>query len=96
MDVTYSRCAGLDVHKKTVVACCIIPGRHSREERQIRTFSTVSQDLLALSDWLSTHEITHVAMESTGEYWKPVYNLLEANFTVLVVNAQHIKTVPGR
>lgn len=96
MDVTYSRCAGLDVHKKTVVACCIIPGRHSKEERQIRTFSTVSQDLLALSDWLSTHEITHVAMESTGEYWKPVYNLLEANFTVLVVNAQHIKTVPGR
>lgn len=96
MDVTYSHCAGLDVHKKTVVACCLTPGTHSKAERQIRTFSTVSQDLLALSDWLSTHEITHVAMESTGEYWKPVYNLLEANFTVLVVNAQHIKTVPGR
>ena len=96
MDVTYSHCAGLDVHKKTVVACCIIPGMNAKEERQFRTFSTMSQDLLALSDWLSIHGITHVAMESTGEYWKPVYNLLEANFIVLVVNAQHIKTVPGR
>lgn len=96
MEVTYGHCAGLDVHKKTVVACCIVPGANSKDDRQIRTFSTMSQDLLALSDWLSTQGITHVAMESTGEYWKPVYNLLEANFTVLVVNAQHIKTVPGR
>jgi transposase len=96
MEVTYSHCAGLDVHKKTVVACCIVPGMNPKDERQIRTFSTMSQDLLALSDWLSTQGITHVAMESTGEYWKPVYNLLEANFVVLVANAQHIKTVPRR
>jgi transposase len=96
MEVTYSRCAGLDVHKKTVVACCIVPGKNMKEERQVRTFSTMSQELLALSDWLSRYDITHVAMESTGEYWKPVYNILEGNFTVLVVNAQHIKTVPGR
>lgn len=96
MDVTYSHCAGLDVHKKTVVACCLVRGEDSKTERQTRTFSTMSQDLLALSDWLNHHEITHVAMESTGEYWKPVYNILEGNFTVLVVNAQHIKTMPGR
>jgi transposase len=65
-------------------------------KRTIRTFSTVSRDLLALSDWLSGQGITHVAMESSGEYWKPVYNLLESSFTVWVVNAQHVKTVPGR
>ena len=96
MEVTYSHCAGLDVHEKTVVACCMVGGAEGKTERQTRTFSTMSQDLLALSDWLSSHEMTHVAMESTGEYWKPVYNILEGNFTVLVVNVQHVKTVPGR
>jgi transposase len=94
MEVTYPNCAGLDVHKKIVVGCCITTV--DKQECEIRTFGTMTQDLLALSDWLNSKGVTHVAMESTGEFWKPVYNLLEANFTVLVVNAQHIKNVPGR
>ena len=96
MDVTYTHCAGLDVHKKTVVACCLTPGPDGQLRSETRTFGTMTQDLLALSDWLTSLGITHVAMEATAELWKPVYNLLEANFVVLVVNAQHIKTVPGR
>ncbi len=96
MDVLYTHCAGLDVHKRTVVACCLTPGADGTPQRQIRTFSTMTQDLLALSDWLSSLGITHVAMEATGEFWKPVHTILEATFTVLVVNAHHIKTVPGR
>ena len=96
MDVTFTHCAGLDVHKKTVVACCLTPGPQGTKRSETRTFSTMTLDLLALVDWLATNEITHVAMESTGEFWKPVYNLLEPSFHVWVVNAQHIKTVPGR
>lgn len=91
MDIVYPRCAGLDVHKKTVVACAITP-----EGRQRRTFDTLTRDLLALSDWLQSYGCTQVAIESTGEYWKPVFNILEANFEVLLVNAQHVKAVPGR
>jgi transposase len=96
MEVLYTHCAGLDVHKKTVVACCLTPGADGTPKREIRTFSTMTQDLLALSDWLTSLGITHVAMEATGEFWKPVYTILEATLTVLVVNAHHIKTVPGR
>jgi len=96
MDVTYTHCAGLDVHKKTVVACCITPGIKGEKQLEIRTFGTMTADLLALSDWLTTKAVTHVAMESTGEFWKPVYNILEGNFELLVVNAKHIKNVPGR
>lgn len=96
MDVRYTHCAGLDVHKKTVVACCITRGQQGEKQREIRTFSTMTADLLALSDWLGAKGVTHVAMESTGEYWKPVYNILEGNFELLVVNAKHIKNVPGR
>ena len=96
MEITYPHAAGLDVHKQTVVACCFTPGPKGKPQKETRTFSTMTQDLLALAAWLTLKGITHVAMESTGEYWKPVYNLLEASFTVLVVNAQHIKTVPGR
>ncbi len=91
MKVTYPRCCGLDVHKKTVVACAILPRR-----RETRTFATMTGDLLALKDWLLEAGITHVAMESTGVYWKPIYNLLEDSFALMVVNAQHIKAVPGR
>lgn len=80
MDVMYSNCADLDVHKKTVV-CCWMSVAHQRES-ETRTFGTTTQELLALSDWLSIKGVTHVAMESTGEYWKPVYNLLETNFAV--------------
>ena len=96
MDITYTHCAGLDVHKKTVVACCITPGSKGEKRVEIRTFGTMTVDLLALSDWLTSKQITHVAMESTGEFWKPIYNLLEGNFELLVVNAKHIKNVPGR
>ena len=96
MQITYTHVAGLDVHKKTVVACIFTPGPHGEPHKELRTFGTMTQDLLALADWLTSKGVTHVAMESTGEFWKPVYNLLEASFIVLVVNAQHIKTVPGR
>ena len=92
MDVKYDRCCGLDVHKKTVVACAITP-----EGQETRTFGTMTGELLALADWLQERQVTDVAMESAGVFWKPVYNLLEAaDFSVLVVNAQHIKAVPGR
>jgi transposase len=96
MEVVYSRCAGLDVHKKTVVACAITPKSSGGCHKEIKTFGTMTSDLLQLSDWLTARECTHVAMESTGEYWRPVFNILEANFQVLLVNAHHIKNVPGR
>src|SRR2546426_2006798 len=96
MQVLYTHCAGLDVHKKTVVACLMTPDPHGGWRHEVRSFSTMTRDLLVLSDWLLAAECTHVAMESTGEYWKPVFNILEAHFEVLLVNAQHIKAVPGR
>ena len=96
MEILYTHVAGLDVHKKTVVACCCTPGPTGQPRKETRTFSTMTADLLALSAWLTSLEITHVVMESTGEFWKPLYNLLEASFVVLVVNAQHVKQVPGR
>jgi transposase len=96
MDLIHSHCAGLDVHKKTVVACRIAPDALGELQQQTRTFATMTADLLALGDWLAEAGITHVAMESTGEYWKPVYNILEGQFELLVVNAHHIKMVPGR
>lgn len=91
MQVVCEGCAGLDVHKKSVVACVITP-----EGQETRTFGTMTKELLSLADWLSERGVTHVAMESTGVYWKPVYNLLEEDFTLLVINAHHIKAVPGR
>jgi transposase len=96
MDIVYTHCAGLDVHKKTVVAAIIVPGARGRQHKEQRTFGTMTADLLALSDWLTMHQVTHVAMESTGEYWKPVFNILEDEFEVILVNAQHISKVPGR
>jgi transposase len=96
MDVLHERCCGLDVHKKSVVACRILPGEKGRPEKEVQTFGTMTRDLLALSDWLKAGGVTHVAMESTGVYWKPIYTLLEGSFELLVVNAQHIKAVPGR
>jgi transposase len=91
MEVIYPRCAALDVHKKSVVAHVIIHG-----QRETLTFGTMTKDLLELKKWLLDLKVTHVAMESAGVYWKPIYNLLEDTFTLLVVNAQHIKAVPGR
>jgi|SoiMethySBSTD1v2_1073268.scaffolds.fasta_scaffold388950_2 transposase len=96
MQVMYARCAGLDVHKKMVVGCVMVSGNGGNVEQEIRTFATYTSDLLALSDWLKSHGVTHVAMESTGVYWKPAYNLLEGLFELLVVNARHVKAVPGR
>jgi transposase len=91
MRVLYQRCCGLDVHKESVMACVLTP-----EGKQIRKFGTMTKDLLLLSDWLTTFQVTHVAMESTGVFWQPIYNLLEEEFTVWVVNARHVKNVPGR
>ncbi|MCL6479330.1 MAG: IS110 family transposase [Peptococcaceae bacterium] len=92
MQIVYERCCGLDVHKKSVVACAITP-----EGKEIKTFGTTTKEILALLDWVTAKGCTHVAMESTGVYWKPVYNLLEqADITAFVVNAGHIKAVPGR
>lgn len=91
MEVIYQSCAGLDVHAKTVVACLSGNGT-----KQVRTFSTMTDDLLLLSDWLAAAGCQQVAMESTGVYWKPVFNLLEGVMPVILVNAQHVKAVPGR
>jgi len=96
MDRWIERCCGLDVHKETVAACVRVPGAKGRRTQEVRTFGTTTPDLLALQDWLAAHQVTHVAMESTGVFWKPVYYVLEARFTVLLVNAAHIKQVPGR
>jgi transposase len=96
MEVIFPRCCGLDVHKKTITACRILPGPGGQPSKEIQTFATLTDDLLRLSDWLAQADVTHVAMESTGVYWKPVYNLLESSFELLLVNAQHIKAVPGR
>jgi transposase len=92
MQVVHEVCCGLDVHKKTVTACVLglVGGR------QIREFGTFTRELLEMADWLRSCGVTHVALESTGVYWKPVWNLLEGQFEVLLVNAQHIKAVPGR
>jgi transposase len=96
MEMLYARCCGLDVHKKTVVACVVTPGADEQPRKVLRTFGTMTPDLLALNDWLAQHAVTHVAIESTGCYWKPFYHVLEGRFTVWLVNAQHVKQVPGR
>jgi len=96
MEVLYRRCAGIDVHSKTLAVCVRCVGEGSRVQQQVRTFGTMTRDLLALHDWLEAEGVTHVAMESTGVFWKPVYNLLEGAFQILLVNARHVKTVPGR
>jgi transposase len=96
MDVLYERCCGLDIHKRTVVACLVTPGPTGAPTKDVHSFGTMTDDLMRLADWLATNGVTHVAMESTGVYWKPVWNLLEARFELLLVNARHVKAVPGR
>src|SRR5215208_1494463 len=95
MDILHCCCAGLDVHKEIVVACVrrVVGGKGRQEDR---TFRTETNQLLALADWLTDEQVTHVAMESTGVYWKPIWNLFEGVFELLLVNAEHIKAVPGR
>ena len=96
MDQLIERCGGLDVHRDTVAACVRVPGPNGKRQQEVRTFGTTAAELLALRDWLEAHGVTHVAMESTGVYWKPVFYVLEDAFTCLLVNATHIKQVPGR
>ena len=96
MDIVVACCAGLDVHKKTVVACRRCLQGNGKVRKEVRTFGTMTADLLALSDWLAEAGVTQVAMESTGVYWKPIWNILETRFQMLLVNARHIKQVPGR
>lgn len=96
MHVLYPRCAGLDIHKKTVVACVLLTDAEGTSRRFVRTFGTMTAELLALGDWLSFHGVTHVALESTGVLWRPIFTLLEDGRTLILVNAQQIKTVPGR
>ena len=94
MEVVFPRCCGLDIHRKLVVACVLTPGDGPAPRREVRSFGAMTADLLALADWLETNGVTHVAMESTGVYWKPVFNLLEDRFTLLLVNPQHIRRFP--
>ena len=95
MDVIVKRCAGLDVHKRTVVGCVRIV--HDGEvRREVRTFGTTTGELLELFDWLSEHDCTHVVMESTGVYWKPVWHILESGFELVLANAKHVRNLPGR
>jgi transposase len=96
MDQLIERCCGLDVHRDTVAACVRVPGPNGKRQQEVLTFGTTAAELLALRDWLEAHGVTHVAMESTGVYWKPVFYVLEEAFTCLLVNATHIKQVPGR
>jgi transposase len=97
MDILYARCAGLDVHKATVVACVRMPGPRPGERRaETQTFATTLRGLEALVAWLTAHGVTHVAMESTGVYWRPVFAVLEDPVQVQLVNARHVKMLPGR
>lgn len=96
MERQIERGCGLDVHRDTVAACVRVPGPNGRRQQEVRTFGTTAAELLTLRDWLQAHGVTHVAMESTGVYWKPVYYVLEDAVTCLLVNAAHIKRVPGR
>lgn len=97
MDAVLERCAGLDVHQETVVACVLYGPLDQKPVSELRTFGTTTEELLAMADWLEEHQCTHVAMESTGVYWKPVWNLLESYpFELVLGNAHHIKNVPGR
>lgn len=95
MEVIHPRCCGLDVHKKSVTACVILSEPGKRQQKEIHTFTTMTDDLERLAAWLGRNEVTHVAMESTGIYWRPIWNILEERFNLLLVNAYHLKRVPG-
>jgi hypothetical protein len=96
MERVIERAGGVDVHKKTVAACVRIPGARGEREHRVRTFGTTTAELLTLRDWLQAHGVTHVAMESTGGYWRPIYSVLEDAFTCVLANAGQIAQVPGR
>jgi transposase len=96
MQVVYQRCCGLDIHKKLIVACLLLMSSQGVQKKESRTFSTTLADLYRLRDWLVANECQMVAMESTGVYWKPIWNVLEEGLALMLVNAQHMKGVPGR
>jgi transposase len=96
MEAVLERCAGLDVHQASVVCCILISAPGRRPQKLLRRFGTTTRELEALRAWLAEHGVTHVGMESTGVYWKPVYAVLEGHFDLIVGNAHHIKNVPGR
>lgn len=96
MEPIVERCCGLDVHQATVVACLLIGGAHQKPKKEVRTFGTKTRELMELRDWLRDNGCSHVGMEATGIYWKPVYAVLEDDFDLVVGNAHHIKNVPGR
>jgi transposase len=97
MQVLHERCCGLDVHKKTISACVLVTHADGKVQRRLRTFGTMTADLLALSDWLTELGVMQIALESTGVYWRPVFNVLEAaGRTITLVNPQHMRAVPGR
>jgi hypothetical protein len=96
MDIVFDRCAGIDVHKRSVVVCRLTRDAQGARLAETQTFGTTTSELLRLADWLAEGDCTHVGLESTGEFWKPVFNLLEGAFAVWLLNAQHIKAVPGR
>ncbi len=97
MDVLIERCAGIDIGKDEVVVCVRTPRASGRgRQKRTRTFATFTASLEAMADWLAAEGVTHVAMESTGVYWKPIWNLLEGSFELVLANARHIKAVPGR
>ena len=96
MEAVVECCAGLDVHQGSVVACVLLGAAGRKPRKEVRTFATATADLVALRDWLKALGVTHVGMESTGVYWKPVYAVLEGHFELIVGNAHHIKAVPGR
>ena len=96
METLIARCAGLDVHKESVEACVRRKEADGQLPKQTRHWGTMTRDIQAMADWIAAQGVTHVAMESTGVYWKPIYNILEGRFTVLLVNARHLKQVPGR
>jgi len=95
MESLISRCAGLDVHKETVEADVRRIEPDGRLHHQTRQWGTMTRDLVAMADWMAAQGVTHVAMESTGVFWKPIFNILESRFTVMLVNARHLKQVPG-
>jgi len=96
MEIVHRSCAGIDIAKRSVTVCVITSGPRGEPHKETRTFGTLTRDLLALADWLDDDGVEAVAMEATGSYWKPLWNLLEERFELLLANAAHLKAVPGR
>jgi transposase len=96
MQVIHPRCAGRDVHKKTIVTTILLTQPDGTVHKRTKTFPTMTADLLALDDWLTEHEVDVIALESTGVYWHPIWNILQEGRTIVLVNPQHMKAVPSQ